>query len=302
MGKNDNQVARRSLSKRCSSQSEMLIWVARHKVESGVLDVPKPVMGQYIATMVITKALRQEVRSLKRKQDRWQKRRVIVEGTKCIEELLTSAWKPERIYFTPAWKASNSTSSLMQTLDPANSFEVSSKDMEMMSAMKQPPGVLLEASLPLAWEEHEEPQGTWLYLDGLKDPGNVGTLMRVADWFGLDGVALSPDCADPLNPKTIQGSMGSVFHVPWMRQPLTALPASMKHCVWTLDAGGTPLPTLPAQDKPSLLVVGSESHGISADARELSHQVVAIPGAGRAESLNASVAGAIAVAHLCQQG
>ena len=96
--------------------------------------------------------------------------------------------------------------------------------------------------------------------------------------------------------------MGSVFHVPWMRQPLMALPASMKRSVWTLDAGGTPLPTLPAQDKPSLLVVGSESHGISADARELSHQVVAIPGAGRAESLNASVAGAIAVAHLCQQG
>mgnify|MGYP001273172607 CR=1 FL=1 len=259
-------------------------------------------MGQYIATMVITKALRQEVRSLKRKQERWQKRRVIVEGTKCIEELLKSAWKPERIYFTPAWKASNPTSSLINFMSPANSFEASSKDMEMMSAMKQPPGVLLEASLPQAWEEHQESQGAWLYLDALKDPGNVGTLIRLADWFGLDGVALSPDCADPLNPKTIQSSMGSVFHVPWMLQPLDALPSSLRRHVVTLDAGGAPLSSLTAGAKPSLLVVGSESHGISAEASELSHQVVAIPGAGRAESLNASVAGAIAVAHFYQQG
>lgn len=247
--------------------------------------------------MAISKAERQDVRSLKRKADRWEKRRVIVEGVKCIEELLQSNWIPERIYFTPAWKSNQAESSLTHSLQGLTTMEVSAKDMEMMSAMKQPPGILAVACLPDSWGAMKHVDGSWLYLDDLADPGNVGTLIRLADWFGMAGVVLSPGCADPLNPKTIQSSMGSVFHIPMVVAPFDLLQEEFKRLVVSLDAGGASLTDFPKSPLPSLIVIGSESHGVSQECSEGSHHVLAIPGAGRAESLNASVAGAIAVAH-----
>ena len=247
--------------------------------------------------MAISKAERQDVRSLKRKADRWEKRRVIVEGVKCIEELLQSNWIPERIYFTPAWKSNQAESSLTHSLQGLPTMEVSAKDMEMMSAMKQPPGILAVACLPDSWGAMKHVDGSWLYLDDLADPGNVGTLIRLADWFGMAGVVLSPGCADPLNPKTIQSSMGSVFHIPMVVAPFDLLQEEFKRLVVSLDAGGASLTDFPKSPLPSLIVIGSESHGVSQECSEGSHYVLAIPGAGRAESLNASVAGAIAVAH-----
>ena len=247
--------------------------------------------------MAINKAERQDVRSLKRKADRWEKRRVIVEGVKCIEELLQSNWIPERIYFTPAWKSNQAESSLTHSLQGLTTMEVSAKDMEMMSAMKQPPGILAVACLPDSWGAIKHVDGSWLYLDDLADPGNVGTLIRLADWFGMAGVVLSPGCADPLNPKTIQSSMGSVFHIPIVVAPFDLLQEEFKRLVVSLDAGGASLTDFPKSPLPSLIVIGSESHGVSQECSECSHHVLAIPGAGRAESLNASVAGAIAVAH-----
>lgn len=247
--------------------------------------------------MAINKAERQDVRSLKRKADRWEKRRVIVEGVKCIEELLQSNWIPERIYFTPAWKSNQAESSLTHSLQGLTTMEVSAKDMEMMSAMKQPPGILAVACLPDSWGAIKHVDGSWLYLDDLADPGNVGTLIRLADWFGMAGVVLSPGCADPLNPKTIQSSMGSVFHIPMVVAPFDLLQEEFKRLVVSLDAGGASLTDFPKSPLPSLIVIGSESHGVSQECSEGSHHVLAIPGAGRAESLNASVAGAIAVAH-----
>ena len=247
--------------------------------------------------MAISKAERQDVRSLKRKADRWEKRRVIVEGVKCIEELLQSNWIPERIYFTPAWKSNQAESSLTHSLQGLPTMEVSAKDMEMMSAMKQPPGILAVACLPDSWGAMKHVDGSWLFLDDLADPGNVGTLIRLADWFGMAGVVLSPGCADPLNPKTIQSSMGSVFHIPMVVAPFDLLQEEFKRLVVSLDAGGASLTDFPKSPLPSLIVIGSESHGVSQECSEGSHYVLAIPGAGRAESLNASVAGAIAVAH-----
>ncbi|MGB2424415.1 MAG: TrmH family RNA methyltransferase [Flavobacteriales bacterium] len=137
-------------------------------------------------------------------------------------------------------------------------------------------------------------------MDDLKDPGNVGTLIRVADWFGLAGVVLSPGSADPFGPKALQSSMGSTFHVPVLVESLQGLPTAYKTHVVGLDAGGTDLFS-GSIARPTLLVVGSESHGLSETVVEACHVIASIPGAGRAESLNASVAGAVAVASFIQQ-
>ena len=140
-----------------------------------------------------------------------------------------------------------------------------------------------------------------LYLDNLSDPGNVGTLIRVADWFGLSGVVMSAQSADPLSPKTVQSAMGSVFHVPLCVCEWSEIPNELKTHVVGLDAGGENLFQPGYISTPTLLVVGSESHGLSDEVRKGCDAIASIPGAGRAESLNASVAGAVAVASMFQQ-
>lgn len=225
----------------------------------------------------------------------------MVEGEKCIRELCESTWEVERIYFTPPWKDTNfweSSESVASTLR----LEVSAKDMEMMSAFKSPPGMLAVAHVPDHFNRLPQENGMFLYLDNLSDPGNVGTLIRVADWFGLSGVVVSAQSADPLSPKTIQSAMGSVFHVPVCVCDWGEVPTALKANVVGLDAGGDNLFQPGNIPTPTLLVVGSESHGLSKEVRGCCDAIASIPGAGRAESLNASVAGAVAVASFLQQG
>ena len=251
--------------------------------------------------MAMSKAQRQEVRLLKRRSERWNKRRVFVEGVKCIQELCTSNWKVERIYFTEPWTDKDFWSS-SDAVAAVPRLCVSSKDMEMMSALKAPPGILAVAHLPESFNQPVTTDRLCLYLDGVSDPGNVGTLVRIADWFGLGGVYLSPECADVIGPKALQSAMGSAFHIPCIVCPWSEVPAEQKTHVMGLDASGEDMFQESAATRPSLLVVGSESHGMTLETRESCHRLAAIPGAGRAESLNASVAGAIAVACVVQQG
>ena len=187
--------------------------------------------------MSITKAHRQEIRQLKRRQGRVSQRKVLVEGEKCILELCRSPWTVERIYFTEPWEDASiwTLNAHMQTIPRLN---VGVKDMEMMSAVKTPPGILAVAEWPEDVEALPQAGGMVLYLDDVADPGNVGTLIRVADWFGLEGVILSPRCADALSPKALQSAMGSTFHISTAVMPFAELPKAHKQNVIGLDAGG----------------------------------------------------------------
>lgn len=248
--------------------------------------------------MAITKAQRQEVRALKRRNVRWAQRLCVVEGVKCIQELVRSGWDTERIYCTPFEGSEPSLEIPPAIADRVT--HVSAKDMEMMSNVRTPPGWLALARMPsLDWPTSPEPR-PWLFLDNLNDPGNLGTLIRVADWFGLGGVVASPNAADPFGPKAIQSSMGSVFHIPVVVSDWQGIPPHLRRHVVGLDAGGTNMFAQSWNPAPSLLVVGSESHGISEDVRAACDAILSIPGAGRAESLNAAVAGAIAVGSFAQ--
>lgn len=250
--------------------------------------------------MVMTKALRQHIRSLKQRKSRWEHEQILVEGEKCIAELCKSDWTVERIYFTTSWEGSD-VWSVLEGILPEMTELVSTKDMEMMSAMKTPPGLLATAKPPNGFNSDFTDKGLTLYLDNVADPGNVGTLIRVADWFGLSGVVVSPHSADPIGPKALQSAMGSTFHIPIVVRSFQELSEEMRAQAIGLDAGGVNLFEDPFDEPPTLLVVGSESHGLSDEVKAGCHSMAAIPGAGRAESLNASVAGAIAVASIVQQ-
>jgi TrmH family RNA methyltransferase len=135
-------------------------------------------------------------------------------------------------------------------------------------------------------------RGLTLALDGIQDPGNVGTLLRVADWFAFDRVLLSPDCADLYSQKVINASMGSFARVTVHTAPLVEALAGVTVPVLGCALTGDDVHTLkPLRD--AVVVIGSEGRGISESLREFVTFYVTIPRFGGAESLNAAVAAAI---------
>jgi len=126
----------------------------------------------------------------------------------------------------------------------------------------------------------------------VQDPGNVGTLLRIADWFGLTRVVLSPDCADLFGQKTINASMGSFARVTAHTADLAEVLAGVRVPVLGCDLAGEDVHTLrPLRD--AVVVIGSEGRGLSPAVRACVTQFITIPKYGGAESLNAGVAAAI---------
>jgi TrmH family RNA methyltransferase len=135
-------------------------------------------------------------------------------------------------------------------------------------------------------------RGLTLALDGIQDPGNVGTLLRVADWFALDRVLLSPDCADLFSQKVINASMGSFARVTVHTAPLAEALAGVTVPVLGCDLSGDDVHSLnPGRN--AVVVIGSEGRGLSPAVAAMVTQRVTIPRFGGAESLNAAVAAAI---------
>lgn len=137
-----------------------------------------------------------------------------------------------------------------------------------------------------------------LLLDGLQDPGNLGTILRTAEAFALGAVVLCEGCADPFSPKVVRSTMGAVFRLPCVSLPL-------REAVNRLRADGLPVyatalheDSVPLSEVPlgrAAVIIGSEGRGVSQEALALSDKRVIIPMAGRAESLNAGVAAAIVI-------
>ena len=136
----------------------------------------------------------------------------------------------------------------------------------------------------------------WLVLDGVQDPGNVGTVWRTADAFGADGLLLCNGCADPWNPKTVRATMGAVFR-------LSVYEGTLKDAAERLAAASVPLyaaalgeDTQDIRDVPlekAAVIIGSEGRGVSDEALLLSQKTVRIPMRARCESLNAAVAASV---------
>lgn len=133
----------------------------------------------------------------------------------------------------------------------------------------------------------------WLYLDSVSDPGNLGTILRTADWFGVKQVALSLTCADPYNPKVVRSGMGAHFHLNIHPSAQLDQIRQMGHTILAADQEGIPLKKLPLITNQFCLILGSEAHGISDEIKPLVDYSVAIPGTGGAESLNVAVAAGI---------
>ena len=231
----------------------------------------------------------QDLRDLRDRRHRDATGRFTVEGEKVVGELLAAGHPFLALYATPEWTGDPGAIPLQR---------LSAAEMARVSHFPTPSPVLAVAALRReAFDPAAAGRGLTLVLDGVQDPGNVGTLLRIADWFGLARVLLSPDCADLFHPKVVHASMGSFARVRGFSAPLAptlaaAVAATPDLPVLGCDLGGTSIHALPPL-KDALVVIGAEGRGLSPEVRAALTERVTIPRLGAAESLNAAVAAGI---------
>ena len=227
------------------------------------------------------------IQSLHHKKFREEYGVFITEGTKAVAELLKRqpGWI-KKIYGTAEWKEVQPKS----VWEVADFVQVEMYELEKISALQTPQQVLAVASIP---ENKYEPDDNWLLiLDGIQDPGNIGTIIRTAHWFGIYQVVCSPDCVDAFSPKAVQAGMGSIFQVNVIYQDLVSFLAHYKQPVYGASLEGKSI-FFVQQPLAGAIIIGSEGKGIRPEVLPFITQQITIPGAGDAESLNAAVAAGI---------
>lgn len=232
---------------------------------------------------MLTKARLTRLRALREKKNREAEGLYVVENPKVVAELLAAGLTFAELYATDAWDGPASL----------NRTPITPDELARISHFPTPSAVfavgrITRAALPANGLAH----GLTLALDGIQNPGNVGTLLRIADWFAFDRVLLSPDCADLFSQKVINASMGSFVRVKTCSADLPTVLATAGAPVLGCDLGGDDVHTLPVL-RDAVVVIGSEGRGLSPGVRSAVTRFVTIPKYGAAESLNAGVAAAI---------
>jgi RNA methyltransferase, TrmH family len=169
--------------------------------------------------------------------------------------------------------------------------------MHKISALQIPTNVLVVLKIPTRSMAIDQTFFT-LVLDGIQDPGNLGTIIRIADWFGIKNVICSVDCADAYSPKVVQASMGSIARVNVHKTDLLEIiQANLNLPTYVATLNGFNLYEMP-KPKNGFIIIGSEGKGVSKEILDICENKITIPGNGACESLNASVACGIICSHL----
>lgn len=237
--------------------------------------------------MMLSKSDIKRINALKIKKYRNIEGQFVAEGQKIILDLIQAGLSPEILVVTKIFE------SVFNDIAPHTLRIVSDEDLSKISSLKQAPGCLAVFKVPTP--PKNIPINSWiLATDNIQDPGNLGTLIRIADWFGIKNVLCSDDTVDAYNPKVIQATMGSIAHVhihyyplkEWLEQQVP----QRKIYAGLLD--GTDIRSVSFAE-PGILLIGNEAKGISSELLPYISQAVHIPKLGDAESLNASVAAGI---------
>lgn len=238
---------------------------------------------------MLSKAKIKYIKSLHLKKNRMQDKLFLVEGSKSVLELLNSTIEVAEVFGTEGFWNENKN----EIKRSGVSFELVG-DNELDKA-----GTLTTNNAALALAKIPEPTSVklsldrWtLALDQINDPGNLGTIIRIADWYGIEQIIISENSVDAYNPKTVSASKGSLSRVQVHYADLHSTLSAYTGTILGADMEGTNVHVLEAP-KGGVLVMGSESHGISGELDSLLTQRITIPRLGGAESLNVAVATAI---------
>lgn len=235
----------------------------------------------------LTNNYAKELAKLKLKKFRLLQSKTIVEGLRLIDQLTTYGITFEELIITNPDDFNLSKYSAKQTL-LANASQM--KKITNTITHQNIAVVVSTNSIPL-----KETQFI-LYLDGISDPGNMGTIFRTATAAGVSGIVLSPDCCEIYNPKVIRASLGTVFHLPSETHEYNWLKSVKNSIIATSLENSTNIFEL---EKPAslILVIGSEASGVRQEILEIADHCVNIPIHGNIESMNAAVAAGIAIYH-----
>ena len=230
---------------------------------------------------MISKNQMKLIRSLEMKKNRKSEQLFVAEGPKVVGDLLQAGFRPHSIFSTTSWP---------------DSQQITEDELRRISFLQHPQEVLAVFHMPETPGGLPLPSSLALALDGVQDPGNVGTIIRIADWFGIDTVYCSADTADVYNPKVVQATMGSIAHVHIIYCDLLELFRQVSCPVYgtLLDGKNIYEQELSAN---GIIVMGNEGNGISPAVRECITHRLLIPnyhaGVHTAESLNVAIATAI---------
>ncbi|MFB5662943.1 TrmH family RNA methyltransferase [Alteribacillus sp. HJP-4] len=235
------------------------------------------------------------IKKLRRRSVREKENLFLIEGIHLIEEAIQADITIDELYVeeTKQPHAELVTNSQITLVTEAV--------MKEMSTLETPSGFLAVCELPEKPNTAARLKGTYLFVDGVQDPGNLGTMIRTADAAGVDAVILGEGTVDPYNDKVIRSTQGSLFHVPVIKADLGDWIAACKDknipVFGTSLTAGTSHTAIESQQS-FALVVGNEGSGVKEEWLENSDQTIYVPIYGKAESLNVSVATGILLYHL----
>jgi len=250
------------------------------------------------------------VRSLYRRRVRYRERCFVIEGVRLMEEAFRAGIVPALLFYNEGIDATPGGRELLVEMQKvgAPALAVSERVMKALADTVSPQGILAVVPfveldpLPVLSAAEGPSPSLALVVDRLRDPGNLGAILRSANAAGVEQVILAPKTVDPYNPKVVRGAMGAHF-----RLPIVAL--SWPEIAEALAGVQVLLADVRAErahyevdwTKPSALIIGGEAHGASREARELAAAAIAIPMPGEAESLNAAMAASVILFEAARQ-
>lgn len=228
------------------------------------------------------------IQSLYHKKVREETGLFVAEGVKLVNELLQNNFAVKKIYAVKEWKAPDA-SCLVNIIEP---FE-----LEKISKLATPNQVLALVEQKILSQEPVQKNNLTIVLDGIQDPGNLGTIIRIADWFGITQIIASEDTADLYNSKVVQSTMGSIIRVNVWYKNIEQWLSTANVPVYGALLNGTSIYETTAIHE-GILVIGNESKGIRSNLLPYIQHTITIPASGKAESLNAAVATGIILSHI----
>ncbi len=246
-----------------------------------------------------------EIKKLHQKKFRDESEKFIIEGWKTIEEAVKSGMTLETIVYDEEKILDNK---LFQVIKKSakEMLTATTKEIDALSDTVTSQGII--AVLPKLSSLHHlanlihNKSAMIVAVDQINDPGNLGTIIRTCDWFGVDAMVVSKNSVDVYNPKVVRATMGSLFHFPVVdNTDLVSFLKKSKHegySVYTTALSGSKDLRTAYWEKKSILVIGNESHGVSKEVSFFADTRLKIPSFGKAESLNAAMACGIILSYL----
>ena len=228
------------------------------------------------------------VKSLELKKNRKAEGLFVAEGPKVVGDLLRGGFTPRSLFATRGYTEQHRDVSCQ---------EITDEELRKLSFLQHPQQVLAVFEIPSPLTQGGAGGGLSLALDGVQDPGNLGTIIRIADWFGITTIYCSLDTADAYNPKVVQATMGSLAHVRIVYTDLVELLTHADVPIYGTLLDGEDIYQQTLESDKGIIVMGNEGNGISPAVRQLITRKLFIPNFHEeqetAESLNVAIATAI---------